>query len=138
VSQDRAARVAWPAVLKYAAEDGLVIVDSLSEWNLDPDLYARPFADADRLIDSAGVEYRLVFEGAPGVGHAQIEPTGKTYPAAEFREVATRHLKTIGAPGEWLAAHLQDIPDGHQVRVTVQYLARLGDAERDDETEEEE
>jgi hypothetical protein len=138
VSQDRAARVAWPAVLKYAAEDGLVIVDSLSEWNLDPDLYGRTYHADDRLIDSAGNEYELVYSEGAASAHAAIEPTGKLYTAAGFRTLAARHLKTIGAPEEWLDAHLQDIPESHQMRVTLQYLARLGEAEPDDPAEEEE
>jgi hypothetical protein len=125
-------------VLKYAAEDGLVIVDSLSEWNLDPDLYGRTYHADDRLIDSAGAEYELVYSEGAASAHAAIEATGKTYTAAEFRALATRHLKRIGAPEEWLDAHLQDIPESHQMRVTLQYLARLGDAEPDDASEEEE
>jgi hypothetical protein len=135
---DRAARVTWPAVLKYAAADGLVVVDSLSAWDVDPDMYARPYQPEDRLIDSAGLEYRLGFAGEPGSGHATVEPTGRTYSAGEFRTVAVRHLRAIGAPEEWLAAHLEDIPEAHQVRTTVQYIARLGDAKGDDEAEAEE
>jgi protein structure with unknown function len=115
-------------VLKYAAEDGLVIVDDLSEWNLDPDLYSRPYTAEDRLIDSAGVEYRVLFDEATSTAHARLQPTGKTYPADEFQDLAARHLRTIGAPDEWLAAHLSDIPDSHRVRVALQYLTRLGDA----------
>jgi hypothetical protein len=138
VSQDRAARVAWPAVLKYAGEDGLVIVDSLSEWNLDPDLYGRTYHADDRVIDSSGAEYELVYSEGAASGHAGIEPTAKAYTTAEFRALAARHLKTIGAPEEWLDAHLQDIPESHQIRVTVLYLARLGDAAADDGTEDEE
>jgi hypothetical protein len=138
VSHDRAARVAWPAVLKCAGEDGLVVVDSLSEWNLDPDLHARTYHADDRLIDSGGAEYTFVYSEEPGGGHAAIESTEKTYTPAEFRVMAARHLTTMGAPEEWLTAHLQDIPEKHQVRVTVQYLARLGDAQSDDAAEDEE
>jgi hypothetical protein len=129
---DMAGRVAWPAVLKYAAEDGLVIVDSLSEWNLDPDMYARPYAAGDRLIDSVGVEYRLGFSEGPGIAHARVEPTGRTLAAGELLAVARLHLKAIGAPEEWLGAHLEGIPESQQIRYALQYLARLGDAAGDD------
>jgi hypothetical protein len=108
--------VAWPAVLKYASKDVLLVVDTLDEWMLDPELHAHVYKPEDRLIDSNGTEYRL------GIG---IEPTGVQVTAHEFEEMAAHHLVAVGAPPEWLTAHLHDMPESQHIRAGVLYIARL-------------
>jgi hypothetical protein len=115
-------KVVWPAALRCAGQDKLVIVDTQSEWEIDPDLQARPYAAEDRLIDSVGAVYRPL---SIDPKHARLEPAGTTCTAAEFQGIAERHLKVIGAPAEWLTAYLQDFSESQQVRAALQYVARV-------------
>ncbi len=55
----------WPMILQVAGEAELRVIRSQDEWQIDPALYARRYKEADRLIDSEGVEYRLALAWSP-------------------------------------------------------------------------
>jgi hypothetical protein len=122
--------VQWPAVIKYASADQLVVVDDADEWQIDPELHAWPYQDDDRLIDASGAEYRFG-SGIPGM-EASIEPTGRHVDPREFREMAERHLAATGFPEEWLGEQLQGIPEAQLVRAAVLYVARLARRQESD------
>ncbi|QUM77134.1 hypothetical protein HWV00_13325 [Moritella sp. 24] len=46
--------VKWPAVIKYQGEDELIYIESLAEWQSDPDLCESSYEVEDRLIDASG------------------------------------------------------------------------------------
>lgn len=129
---------AWPTLLQYANEGGLRVVRDQDEWELDPELHAQPFRPEDRLIDSTGLEYRLVFTGSPRRGRNAIHPTGHGHGAAEVQAIAERHVVSLGAQPEWLTAHLKDIPNGHRIRAIILYLAKLAAAEASAASDEDE
>jgi hypothetical protein len=130
--------VEWPAVLIYAGEDELLVIGDGDEWLLDPALHVQPYDDRDRLVDSNGVEYRFGYEGAAGEGRASLAATGVRLTPAEFQEIAARHVTASGAPGEWLAAHLQDIPDSQKIRSAIRYVERVDADHTGDGLEEDE
>jgi hypothetical protein len=119
------ADVAWPAVLVYGGEPELLVIRDHDEWQLDPELHVQPYDGGDRLIDSAGREYRFDYVGTPGVGRATLLPTGARLEPAQFQEVAARHVEACGAPAEWLAAHLDGIPAAEQIRAAIGYVQRI-------------
>jgi hypothetical protein len=129
--------VTWPAVIKYASADQLVVVDDADEWQIDPELHAWPYREEDRLIDAGGMEYRFGMSGIPGL-EVTIEPTGEQVSAGAFREVVERHLAAVGFPEEWLADQLQGIPESQHVRAAVLYVARLARRQESDTTDTEE
>lgn len=120
-----APRLEWPMLLQCAGEAELGVVRDQDEWDLDPDHHARPYPPQDRLIDSAGVEYRLEFTGSPGRGRNAILPTGRRYSPSEVESIAERHIARVGAQPEWLAGHLSDIADSQRIRATILYLSKL-------------
>lgn len=120
-----APRLEWPMLLQYAGEAELEVVRDQDEWALDPDHHARPYQPEDRLIDSAGVEYRLEFTRSSGRGQNAILPTGRRYSSKEVESIAERHVVSAGAKPEWLAGHLRDIVDSQRIRATILYLAKL-------------
>jgi protein structure with unknown function len=119
----------WPTLVQYASDPELRVVRDQDEWELDPELRARPFQPEDRLIDSAGREYRLVFTGPPRRGRNSIQATGHRHSPDEMQTIAEFYVASLGAQPEWLAAHLRDIPDGHRIRATILYLAKLAAAD---------
>lgn len=131
-------RLEWPMVLQYAGEAELRVVRDQDEWEIDPDLHARPYQPEDRLIDSAGVEYRLAFTGSPGRGRNAILPTGRRYRPSELESIAERHIARVGAQPEWLAGHLSDIADSQRIRATILYLSKLAAADVSEATEDDE
>jgi protein structure with unknown function len=122
-------RPAWPALVRYAGRAELRVVRDQDEWELDPGLHARPFGAEDRLIDSAGLEYGLVFGGCSGSARNSIQPTGRRHSSSEVQSIAERHIESVGAQPEWLAGHLRDIADSHKIRATILYLAKLAAAD---------
>ena len=136
-SRRAAARVAWPAVLKYPGSAELVIVDDYEEWTLDPDVYGRQYAPNDVLIDSAGTEYRIECDGAAPRGRARPEPTGKIVVPSEFLKLAEQHLAASGVPIEWLSAHVRDVPEGSRIITAIRYIARNSGDDSADEAEDE-
>jgi hypothetical protein len=127
--------VTWPAVIKYASADQLVVVDDADEWQIDPELNAWPYQEGDRLIDASGTEYRFGFSGIPGL-EVSIEPTGQPVSPSAFREITEKHLAATGFPEEWLAEQLEGLPEAQHVRAAVLYVARLARRQERDSTEE--
>jgi hypothetical protein len=125
-------------LLQFAGEAELRVVRDQDEWELDPDLHARTYEAEDRLIDSAGVEYRLVFTGSPGRGRNSIVPTRRRYSHGEVESIAERHIKSVGAQPEWLAGHLRDIADSQRIRASILYLSKLAAADVSEATEDDE
>jgi hypothetical protein len=118
---DAAEQVAWPAVVRRARAKELVLVRSLEEWRLDPELHARPFGADDRLIDSAGREY-VLRSTAPA--RAVVVATEARSTPAQLHELAERHLAASGRPAEWLAAFLSDVAEAQRWRATILYLLK--------------
>jgi hypothetical protein len=133
-----APKLEWPMLLQYAGEEELEVVRSQDEWEIDPELHARPYQPEDRLIDSEGVEYRLVFAGSPGRGRNSLVPTGRRYSPGEVESLAARHIASVGAQPEWLAGHLRDIANGQRVRATILYLSKLAAADVSEASEDDE
>jgi len=133
-----APRLEWPMLLQCAAEAELRVVRDQDEWELDPDLHARKYRPEDRLIDSAGVEYRLELSVSPGRGRNAITPTGRRFGPAEVQSIAERHIAGVGAQPEWLAGHLRDIAEGLRIRATILYLSKLAAADASEAAEEDE
>ena len=131
-------RLEWPMLLQYAGEEELEVVRSQDEWEIDPDLHARPYEPEDRLIDSEGVEYRLVFTCSPGRGRNSLVPTGRRYSPREVESMAERHIENAGAQPEWLAGHLRGIADGQRIRATILYLSKLAAADVSEASEDDE
>jgi hypothetical protein len=125
-------------LLRYSGEPELEVVRDQDEWALDPAHHARPYQPEDRLIDSAGVEYRLEFTGSPGRGKNALLPTGRRYSPKEVEAIAERHIVNAGAQPEWLAGHLQDIAESHKIRATILYLAKLAAADASEAAEDDE
>jgi hypothetical protein len=126
-------RPEWPMLLHSADESELEVVRDHDEWALDPAHHARPYPPEDRLIDSAGVEYRLEFSRSSGRGQNAIHPTGRRYNPKEVESIAERHIVSAGARPEWLAAHLRDIAESQKTRAIILYLAKLAAAADDSE-----
>ncbi len=133
-----APRLEWPMLLQYGGEEELEVVRSQDEWDLDPDLHAKPYQPEDRLIDSEGVEYRLVFAGSRGRGRNSLVPTGRRYSPGEVESVAARHIASVGGQPEWLTGHLRDIADGQRIRATILYLSKLAAADVSEASEDDE
>ncbi len=133
-----APRLEWPMLLLYAGEAEVRVVRDQDEWELDPELHARTYQAEDRLIDSAGVEYRLVFTGSQGRGRNELVPTGRLYSHGEVESIAERHIAGAGAQPEWLGAHLRDIPDNQRIRGTIFYLSKLAAADVSEASEDDE
>jgi hypothetical protein len=128
-------QVLWPAVLRCARKDVLVLVETEDEWHLDPALHSRAYAPEDRLIDSSGTQYRPYTSVDE---RADLAATGEICTAAQFQEIAERHLASVGAPPEWLAPHLDGIPEAHRIRAAIRYLARFESDGGDEAAAEEE
>jgi protein structure with unknown function len=128
----------WPTLVRYAGDAELRVVRDQDEWDLDPELHARPFRPEDRLIDSVGLEYRLVFTGPPRRGRNSIHATGHRHTPPDVQAIAARYLASFGAQPEWLVAHLREIPDGHRIHATILYLAKLAAADASAASDEEE
>lgn len=128
----------WPMLLQCAGVAELGIVRTQDEWEIDPDLYARRYQADDRLIDSAGVEYRLEFRSAPGRGRNEIVATGRRYDSGEVVSLAVRHIESVGAQPEWLSGHLRDIADSQRIRAIILYLAKLAAADVSEAAEDDE
>jgi protein structure with unknown function len=124
--------VSWPVLVQYADGSDLVVVNDRDHWELDPELSSRPYAPEDRLIDSGGAEYRLVFESAGSRRRTAIEPTGRRLAPGDVRSIVERHIASLGAEPEWLAAYLADVAKGLEIRATILYLSKL---ERPDASE---
>ncbi len=120
-------------LLQYAGKAELRVVRTRDEWEIDPDLHARRYKPADRLIDSEGVEYSLALEGSRN----EIVATGRRYRPEEFASIAETHIRAAGAQPEWLSAHLSGIADGHKIRASILYLAKLAAADVSEGDEEE-
>jgi hypothetical protein len=133
-----APRPEWPLILQCAGEADLRVVRLQDEWEIDPELHARRYQPEDRLIDSAGVEYRLVFSGSPGQGRNSILPTGRRYSPSEVESLAGRHIAGMGAQPEWLAGHLLEIAESHRIRAIILYLHKLAAADIAEASEDEE
>jgi hypothetical protein len=133
-----APRLEWPMLLHYAGEEELEVVRSQDEWEIDPELHARPYQPEDRLIDSEGVEYRLVFSGSPGRGRNSLVPSGRRYDPGEVESIAARHIASVGAQPEWLAGHLRDIAEGQRIRAIILYLSKLAAADVSEASEDDE
>jgi hypothetical protein len=130
------ADVVWPAVLQCAGQARLFLVETEDEWVLDPAFHSRTYGPDDRLIDSAGAQYRPTSSAG---ARADLEYFGIICAPAEFQEIAERHLEAVGAPPEWLAPHLEGIPESAWVRAAIRYLTRFeGDGGDDASAEEEE
>ena len=114
----------WPMLLQYAGEAELRVVRDQDEWDLDPELRRRPFRPEDRLIDSAGVEYRASF----AEGRNRIVATGRRCTPEEVQSIANRHIAELGAEPEWLASHLREIAAGLKIKATLLYLSKLAAA----------
>ncbi len=115
----------WPMILQIADEAELRVIRSQDEWQIDPALHARRYKEADRLIDSEGVEYRLALAGPRN----EIVATGRRYTSDEFVSVAADHVRAAGAQPEWLAGHLRGIAEGFKIRATILYLSKLAAAD---------
>lgn len=133
-----APRLEWPMLLQYAGGGEFEVVRSQDEWELDPDLHARPYQPEDRLIDSEGVEYRLVFTGSPGRGRNSLVPTARRYSPGEVESIAERHIESAGARPEWLSGHLRGIAAGQRIRATILYLSKLAAADVSEASEDDE
>jgi len=133
-----APRLAWPMLLLYAGEAEVGVVRDQDEWELDPELHARTYQAEDRLIDSAGVEYRLVFAGSPDRGRNAIVPTGRHYSHGEVESIAERHIAGAGAQPEWLGAHLRDVAESQRIRASILYLSKLAAADVSEAAEDDE
>lgn len=116
-------------LVQIAGESELRVVRDRDEWELDPGLHARSFQPDDRLIDSAGIQYHLVFTGSPPKGRNTIQATGQRHTPGDVQALAERHMKSVGAEPEWLAGHLRGIADSHKIRATILYLAKLAAAD---------
>jgi protein structure with unknown function len=121
-------------LLQFAGKAELRIVRTRDEWEIDPDLHARRYQPADRLIDSEGVEYRLALEGSRN----EIVATGRRYSPGEFAPIAEKHIRAAGAQPEWLSGHLRGIADSHKIRATILYLSKLAAADLSEGADEEE
>jgi hypothetical protein len=132
------ARPAWPTLVQSSGVTKLRVVRDQDEWDLDPGLHARPYQPEDRLIDSAGVEYGLVYSGSPGKGRNALHATGRRLSPGEMQLIAERHIESVGGQPEWLVAHLRDIADSQKIRATILYLAKLAAADVAAEAEDEE
>ena len=119
-----APRLEWPMLLLYAGEAEVGVVRDQDEWELDPELHARRYQPEDRLIDSAGVEYRPEFTQ----GRNAIVPTGRRYGPKEVESIAERHIAGAGAQPEWLGAHLRDVAESQRIRASILYLSKLAAA----------
>lgn len=124
----------WPMLLQYAGLAELRVVRDQDEWDLDPDLRGRPFRPEDRLIDSAGVEYRASFTE----GRNRIVATGRRCTPEEVQSIANRHIAELGAEPEWLASHLREIAAGLKIKATLLYLSKLAAADASSDTAEDE
>jgi hypothetical protein len=125
----------WPMILRTAGEAELGLVRTEDEWEIDPSLHARRYQPEDRLIDAAGVEYRLEFRTVSGRGRNEIVATGRRYQAEEVVSLAERHVETVGARTEWLHGHLAGIADEQRIRAVMLYLAKLAAADVDQGSE---
>jgi hypothetical protein len=118
---DAAEQVAWPAVVRRARQKELVLVRSLEDWRLDPELHARPWGAEDRLIDSAAREYAL--RSAPPARTSVVATEARSTPG-QLQELALKHLAASGRPAEWLAAFLADVAEAHRWKATILYLLK--------------
>jgi hypothetical protein len=116
-------------LLQCAGDAELGIVRTRDEWEIDPDLHARRYQADDRLIDSAGVEYRLEFRSGAGRGRNEIVPTGRRYQPEEVASLAMRHIESLGARPEWLSSHLSEIGGSQRIWAIILYLAKLAAAD---------
>jgi hypothetical protein len=132
------ARLEWPILVQTAGEAELGVVRDQDMWEIDPALHAKQYQPEDRLIDSAGVEYRLVFKGTPGRGRNALLATGRRYSSGEVASIVERHIVSVGAKPEWLAGHLRGIADGQRIRAIILYLSKLAAADVEDGVEDEE
>lgn len=124
IPDSKGPHVEWPALLRHPDEPELTVVLDETEWTLDPDLHAWPHHADARLIDSEGWEYALLLSGPPGRGCTSLTPTGHRATVQGVIALAEAHLRTIGAPPEWLASHLADLPSAVQIRAAVLYISR--------------
>jgi protein structure with unknown function len=124
----------WPMLLRYAGETELRVIRTQDEWQIDPELHARRYGPEDRLIDSEGVEYRLL----PNGSRNEMVATGRRYSADEFIALAATHIRAAGAEPEWLAGHLRGIAEAHKIRATILYLSKLAAADVAEGSDEEE
>jgi len=107
--------VKWPAVIKYQGEDELIYIESLAEWQSDPDLCESSYEVEDRLIDASGALFsfssqRLIAKSAiaklsitqKSITKAPITKTSEMQPEAfvdldesigviEFVELVRKH-----------------------------------------------
>jgi hypothetical protein len=125
--------LAWPAIVQYGDGSDLVVVNDGDHWALDPELSAHAYDSEDRLIDSAGAEYRLPFEKTEERGRTFLQPTGRRLDARDVQAVVERHISSMGAQPDWLAAYLADVAEELKIRATILYLSKL---ERPDASEE--
>jgi hypothetical protein len=124
----------WPMLLRIAGGAHLRVIRTEDEWQIDPALHRRRYEENDRLIDSGGVEYRLVFEGSRN----RIVATGRCYGTDEFVALAADHIRAEGAQPEWLSGHLSGIADNHKIQATILYLSKVTASDETDGPEEEE
>lgn len=129
--------VAWPVLLHFDGQAELGVVRDLDEWQLDPDLYAWPYGEGDRVIDSEGLEYRLTCDGSRGPGVSSLEPTGGRLLPKDVQILAQAHLEAVGAEVAWLEAYLADVPGKSRIRATILYVSKV-ESSRPESTEDEE
>lgn len=112
-------------LLQYDGQAELGVVRDQEEWQLDPDLHAWPYGAGDRVIDSEGLEYQLIYDGARGPGVSSPVPTGERLRANDVQVLAEQHLAAVGAQVAWLEAYLADVPGGSRIRAMILYVSKV-------------
>ena len=82
--------VKWPAVIKYHGEDELIYVESLVEWQNDPDLCLPHYESEDRLIDASGALFSLPVASSPSDTDMFVSLDSRIL-VPEFVELVRKH-----------------------------------------------
>lgn len=80
----------WPAVIHHRDDPELTYVEDLEQWRNDPDLCEWRYDDDDRLIDSTGASFTLVFDTS--TRRTTFEQTGTSVSLDEFAKLVQSHL----------------------------------------------
>ena len=111
-----------PAFIEHGGEADLAYVSNGEEWELDPDLSAWPYSPKDRLIDSEGWEYRLLFLGVPKQGRVIPDATGVRLASAQMSALVERHLLSTGHSVDDYRGHMEKRFHEEGTLAIVEYL----------------
>ncbi len=94
--------VCWPALIVFDGEDEITVVRSADYWWGDPDLSCWAYDPADAMVDSEGVEHRLVDVTGRSNGQGDVVPvpTGDHWTLHRVKEALGRDRTAVGRTDE--------------------------------------